>query len=123
MLDLFTQVTLGGEYLGSIDGVNHTEIIGHKFTQTRPTDLLTFIGGQEPFNQRKLFVDHASKLATEVERPQSALAPPQYSNQVQYTVQDQYYPGQSQYYNIQGQSQNYTSQSYLPGAMLSPTGY
>ncbi|KAJ8087398.1 lipase 2 [Marasmius tenuissimus] len=56
-----------GEYLGTIRGVNHTEIIGHKFTNTRTTDVLDILGGKAPFNPKQLMVQHASKLATEVE--------------------------------------------------------
>jgi hypothetical protein len=48
--------------------VNHTEIIGHKFTQTRPTDVLNVLGGQAPFDHKKFFVEHASMLAKEVEK-------------------------------------------------------
>ena len=57
----------GGEYLGTIRGVSHTEIIGHKFTNTRPTDILDMMGGKAPFNPKQLMVQHARKLATEVE--------------------------------------------------------
>ncbi|KAJ8095022.1 lipase 2 [Marasmius tenuissimus] len=56
-----------GEYLGTIRGVNHTEIIGHKFTHTRLTDVLDVLGRKAPFNPKQLMVQHASKLATEVE--------------------------------------------------------
>ena len=47
--------------------MNHTEIIGHKFTHTRLTDVLDTLGRKEPFNPKKLMIDHARKLATEVE--------------------------------------------------------
>ncbi|KAG8736760.1 hypothetical protein FRC10_008972 [Ceratobasidium sp. 414] len=56
-----------GEYLGTVKGVNHTEIIGHKFVYTRPTDVLNFLGGQPPFDYKQFYVKHLSKL-TEVEK-------------------------------------------------------
>ncbi|KAL0581950.1 lipase 2 [Marasmius crinis-equi] len=56
-----------GEYLGTIQGVNHTELIGHKFTHLRPTDLLDFVGHKAPFNPKQLMVKHANKLAVDVE--------------------------------------------------------
>ncbi|KAG8899747.1 hypothetical protein FRC00_000981 [Tulasnella sp. 408] len=52
---------------GTITGVNHTEVVGHKVTQTRPTDVLNFIGGVQPFDHKKFFLDHAKYLATNVE--------------------------------------------------------
>ncbi|KAG8959666.1 hypothetical protein FRC00_001359 [Tulasnella sp. 408] len=56
-----------GEYQGTITGVNHTEVVGHKVTQTRPTDVLNFIGGVQPFDHKKFFLDHAKYLATNAE--------------------------------------------------------
>ncbi|KAH7332588.1 Alpha/Beta hydrolase protein [Rhizoctonia solani] len=56
-----------GEYLGTISGVNHTEVIGHKFTQTRPSDVLNFIGGVQPFDHKAFFLKHAKYLASNVE--------------------------------------------------------
>lgn len=93
--------------------MNHTEIIGHKFTQTRPGDILSFLGGQVPFDHKKLYVEHANMLAKEVEG-QSYV--PRF-----YNGQGQYYNGQSQYYQAQGQ--NHGAQSYLQGAALSSSGY
>ncbi|CAE6478745.1 unnamed protein product, partial [Rhizoctonia solani] len=56
-----------GEYLGTISGVNHTEVIGHKFMQTRPSDVLNFIGGVQPFDHKAFFLKHAKYLASNVE--------------------------------------------------------
>jgi len=56
-----------GEYLGTVPDVNHTEIIGHKFVHTRPTDILNMLGGQAPFNPAQFFLKHATILAREVE--------------------------------------------------------
>ncbi|KAG8998721.1 hypothetical protein FRB94_006699 [Tulasnella sp. JGI-2019a] len=55
-----------GQYLGTIQGVNHTEIIGLKFNPRR-TDVSNFIEGQAPFDHTSFFVKHASMLAKEVE--------------------------------------------------------
>ncbi|CAE6439736.1 unnamed protein product [Rhizoctonia solani] len=61
-----------GEHLGTLEGVNHTEVIGHKFTQTRPTDVLNFIGGVQPFDHKAFFLKHAKYLATNVENSNSS---------------------------------------------------
>ncbi|KAG8754105.1 hypothetical protein FRC11_006864 [Ceratobasidium sp. 423] len=55
-----------GEYLGTIKGVNHTEIIGHKFTETRPRDLLNAVTGKM-FDYQKFYLEHAKYLAENVE--------------------------------------------------------
>ncbi|CAE6445508.1 unnamed protein product [Rhizoctonia solani] len=56
-----------GEYLGTIEGVNHTEIIGHKVTHTRPTDILNLVGGNV-FDHKQFYLKHARLLASDVEK-------------------------------------------------------
>ncbi|KAF8601040.1 alpha/beta-hydrolase, partial [Ceratobasidium sp. AG-I] len=56
-----------GEYLGKVDGVTHTEIIGMKLSFTRPSDVIGFFTAQIPYNPERFFVQHASKLARDAE--------------------------------------------------------
>ncbi|KAG8688564.1 hypothetical protein FRC11_005211 [Ceratobasidium sp. 423] len=55
-----------GDYLGTIEGVNHMEVIGHKVVHTRPTDVLNALGGNA-FDCGKFYRKHARHLAKEIE--------------------------------------------------------